>query len=213
LIYHLARFLASLIIKGYLDLQVEGAENIPADGPAIIAANHISYLDPVVVGVLVPRPVYYMAKAELFAYPGFGLLLRMINAFPVRRGGADRGAIRYACSILKQGKILGLFPEGRRMPGGRLGKAKRGVDLLVKQTEAPVVPVAVEGTDRALPPGAKWLYRHKIRVRVGKPIFFSQFSKSNSRDWGPGGDTNRPGAVVMREISSLMQELRVMARK
>ncbi|MGO0122433.1 lysophospholipid acyltransferase family protein [Desulfothermobacter acidiphilus] len=158
---------AWVVCRIYLQLrrfQVEGRENFPRTGPVIIVANHQSYLDPVALGCALPRRVYYMAKEELFRIPGFGLLLKCLGAFPVKREELDRRALRTALNLLARGQVLGLFPEGTRgQEAGRLLPLQPGAALLALQSGAPVVPVALTGT-------RKW-WGERVEVRIGSPFY------------------------------------------
>ena len=147
-LYRLVRLLLRLIFRVVFRWKVIGADNIPESGPVLVAANHISLLDPPVVGCAVRREISYMAKAELFERPIFRWFLAKLKAFPVRRGKADRTAIRTALEILKQGGVVGLFPEGTRSRTGEMLSPQHGVALLAIKSNAVIVPTAVYGTNR-----------------------------------------------------------------
>lgn len=163
--YSICRALAKLLVL-IMGFRAEGAYRLPAKGPLIIAANHVSNWDPVIVAVSLKRPVYFMAKAELFENPLLSILFNGVHAFPVKRGSADRNAIRKAMDILEQGKVLGIFPEGVRKKVNPDASVHAGVAMLALKTGAPVVPVACIGTEAGFPLG--WL--RPFMVRVGKPI-------------------------------------------
>ncbi len=147
--------------------EVDGRENIPATGPVIICSNHISWSDPPLVGsVAWPRYVHFMAKEELFSIPVLGPIFRMVKAFPVKRDSADRRAIKKALEVIKNGEILGLFPEGTRSRTAELLPPQPGVGLITHKSGAVVVPVAIIGPYRPFKP---------IRVRIGKPLDFSEY--------------------------------------
>jgi glycerol-3-phosphate dehydrogenase (NAD(P)+) len=154
----------------YLRMQRIGREHLPRSGPLLLASNHRSFLDPFVIGTLVRRPVYYMAKRELFEKRWQAVLLNALGAFPVDRGTGDSDAMDTARAILARGDCVVVFPEGTRVRPGPLGQPRRGVGRLALETGAPVVPVAVIGSD-AVRRG--WRIRpRKVRLRVGRPLCF-----------------------------------------
>jgi 1-acyl-sn-glycerol-3-phosphate acyltransferase len=153
-------------------LKVIGAENVPKIGGVIIAPNHISNIDPPAVGMGPSRPVHFMAKEELFHPAIFGAWMRGVGAFPVRRGAGDRKAIRQALDYLEKGEILCLFPEGTRSPDGKLQKAELGIGMFALKSRAPVVPLAIIGTDKVLPNRGKGLHFHQITLAYGRPMTF-----------------------------------------
>jgi glycerol-3-phosphate dehydrogenase (NAD(P)+) len=161
----------------YLRLQRIGREHLPRSGPLLLASNHRSFLDPFVIGTLVRRPVYYMAKRELFEKRWQAVLLNALGAFPVDRGAGDSDAMDTARAILARGDCVVVFPEGTRMRPGPLGQPRRGVGRLALETGAPVVPVAVIGSD-AVRRG--WRIRpRKVRLRVGRPLRFPTVEHSS----------------------------------
>jgi 1-acyl-sn-glycerol-3-phosphate acyltransferase len=143
--------------------RVSGRHNVPVTGGVILAANHVSLADPPLVGCFAPRPIHYLAKEELFRPPGFGWLIRQVNAIPLKRGAGDVGALRTAQKILKAGGAVILFPEGTRQKSGRFGPARPGVGLLAALAKVPVVPVYVGGSQ-----GLRRLAR--LQVAYGQPL-------------------------------------------
>src|SRR5215210_4810167 len=169
LVYWLVRAVLQPFFHLYFRLSRIGREHVP-DGPVIIAANHRSFLDPFVIATIARRPMYYVAKEELFRYRALAWLLNSLGAFPVRRGAGDQDMIDTAKAILARGDAVLIFPEGTRIRPGSLGRPRRGVGRLALETGAPVVPVAVIGTE-AIRKG--WRIRpHKVRIRVGRPLTF-----------------------------------------
>nr|WP_279231720.1 lysophospholipid acyltransferase family protein [Thermus thalpophilus] len=151
--------------------RVEGAENVPQEGPVILAANHLSILDPIAIGAGVRRPVSFLARADVFRLPLLAWLLPRLYAIPVERGQSDLSAIKSALRALERGMAFGIFPEGTRSRTGKLQPFKTGVAAIALRTGSPVVPVAVIGTDKAWPVGRKlFRLRRPIRVVYGKPI-------------------------------------------
>jgi 1-acyl-sn-glycerol-3-phosphate acyltransferase len=179
ILYGFVRVTFQAFFHIYFRLQRIGREHVPAKGPVIIAANHRSFLDPFVIACMARRPMYYVAKQELFMRRWQAWVLNALGAFPVKRGESDADMVATAKAILARGDIVLIFPEGTRVRPGALGKAKRGVGRLVLETGAPVVPVAIIGTE-AIRRG--WRIRpHKVRVRAGRALRFPQV-ENPSRD-------------------------------
>lgn len=145
-LYPAGRVVCSAVLYTYFRQKVEGKERVLRTGPFVVAANHVSYLDPVVLGVACPRPIHFMAKAELFHIPVLGFLIRELGAFPVQRGVADRQAIRRALHILKDGGVVGVFPEGTRNRQGEMLDPQGGAALIALKAGVPVLPVGIWGT-------------------------------------------------------------------
>lgn len=155
-IYRRTRILCRMSIACIGKLNIVGKENIPATGPVILASNHRAHVDPPYLSMVSDRQIYFMAKEELFTTNDrFGKFILQLGAFPVRRGEADRAALRMAISLLKQGHALAIFPEGTRSFDDTLLPAEKGFALIAKQTGAPIVPIALEGTHRVLPKGTE----------------------------------------------------------
>lgn len=165
MIYNIIKALFWLIYTCIFPTKVSGTENIPREGAVILAANHLSNWDPVLVGVFAPRYLVYMAKQELFRVPILKNILHSVHSVPVRRGAADRSAIKAALNTLKDQGCICLFPEGTRSKDGRLHKGEHGVALLAAKSKAAVVPVAIEGTFNIRP------FR-RLHITYGKPIYF-----------------------------------------
>lgn len=178
-------------------LNVQGGGNLPAEGPVILAANHRSYLDPVVLALASRRPVAYMAKAELFKIPLLGPLIRALYAFPVHRGAGDRAALRAAGEVLARGGVLGIFPEGTRQPGPGLGPAQPGAALLALKGSAPIVAAALVGTDRPFVRRVGLPWPGRIRVRMGAPIVPKEAPEDRR------AERERLTAELMRSLAEL----------
>jgi len=162
--------------------QTEGVENVPAEGPAILASNHLSYADWLFMPLTVPRRVTFVAKAEYFTTPGIkGWFQRLFfsgsGQVPIDRSGASaaEGALVTAKRVLAQGDLFGIYPEGTRSHDGRLYRGKTGVARLALETGVPVIPVAVVGTDVVAPPGKKFGSFTRPVVRFGEPLDFERY--------------------------------------
>jgi 1-acyl-sn-glycerol-3-phosphate acyltransferase len=167
-VYWPLRALLMPVFLVYLRMKRIGREHLPRTGPLLLASNHRSFLDPFVIGMLLRRPVYYMAKRELFERRWQAWILNALGAFPIDRGAGDRDAMDTARAILERGDCVVVFPEGTRVRPGPLGEPKRGVGRLALETGAPVAPVAVIGSD-AVRRG--WRIRpRRVRLRVGAPL-------------------------------------------
>ncbi|MGC8876056.1 lysophospholipid acyltransferase family protein [Thermus sp.] len=192
--WRLARFLLHLLF-GY---RVEGAERVPQVGPVILAANHLSILDPIAIGAGVRRPVSFLARADVFRLPFLSWLLPRLYAIPVERGTGDLSAVKSAIRALEKGMAFGIFPEGTRSRSGKLQPFKTGVAAIALRAGASVVPVAVIGTEEAWPVGKKlFRLRRPIRVVYGEPIPVPRKSKV----------THQELENLTREIEARVREL------
>lgn len=197
LVYWLVRGLFQPFFHVYFRLSRVGREHIPATGPVIFAANHRSFLDPFVIATMARRPMYYVAKKELFSQRLQGWFLNSLGAFPIDRGHADEDAMGTARQILERGDCVLIFPEGTRVRPGALGRPKRGVGRLALETGAPVVPVAVIGTE-AIRRG--WRIRpHKVRIRAGRPLQFPQVERPSAQLAGAVTDRIWPNVMLQWE--------------
>ncbi|MCW1928204.1 lysophospholipid acyltransferase family protein [Bhargavaea beijingensis] len=189
--YHFAKSVVYGVLKPLYRLDVKGTEHFPQEGGALVCANHISELDPPVVGITAPRPINFMAKAELFEAPILKNLLPNLHVFPVKRGLSDRNAIRTAVSLLKGGQVVGMFPEGTRSKDGTLGQGMSGAGFFaLKGGDAVVVPCAIIGPYRPF---------RKVKVRYGKPLDITPFRE------------RKAGAEEVTE--AIMQEIRLLIEK
>ena len=166
--YLIAAAVVKPLMRTWFRIRLEGEEHIPEAGPVILASNHRSNMDPVLLASAVRRPVAFMAKAELFVGP-LGWIMRWIGQFPVRRGGIDREALRRTDAILARGSMLGLFPEGTRGDGG-FSAVHPGLAYIVVRQRCPVLPVAIFGTERVRR-RLGWLpFASPVRIVIGPAI-------------------------------------------
>jgi 1-acyl-sn-glycerol-3-phosphate acyltransferase len=173
-LYAVLKPLVRALMRLLFRLEGRGSEHVPRNGPVLLVANHSSFLDPPLVGGVAPRPLSFMAKAELFRVPLLGPLISRLNARPVRREGADASALRTALRILQEGGVLLMFPEGTRGPEGMLREPKPGAAMLAVLSGAAVVPVFIQGSGRAWPRGQRLPRPAKVIVTFGKPFTFER---------------------------------------
>ena len=162
--YAWVRYPVKWLYKIFYDFHIEGIENIPQDRPVVLASNHRSYADPVILTMPMKLPVSYMAKEELFHNKLFGWFIRKLGAFPVTRGAGDMSVIDDSINILRSGRNLVIFPEGTRSKGGKVGKGKTGVAMIAAKSGVDVVPCGIVFE------GEKLHFRSKLTLRFGKPI-------------------------------------------
>ena len=199
-LYYLGRAFFRAIFRLMGRWRICGKENVPPSGGLILAPNHVSYVDPPLAGSAIGRKVWFMAKSELFKIPILGLILPRVCAFPVKRGRPDRQALRAALQLLSAGQVVTIFPEGTRSPDGELQKPELGVALLALRSGAPVLPMALIGSDRLLPQHSPIPRFAKVTVRIGRPLHFSQ-EDSPSRE-----TMERVAGEVMCSLASLLAQ-------
>jgi 1-acyl-sn-glycerol-3-phosphate acyltransferase len=170
--YRIAAMVVKPLMRTWFRIRLEGHDHIPEAGPVILASNHRSNMDPVLLASAVERPVAFMAKAELFVLP-LGWILRWIGQFPVRRGGIDREALRRTDAVLARGSMLGLFPEGTRGDGD-FSAIHPGLAYIVVRQRCPVLPVVISGTERVRRRFGWLPFASPVRIVIGPPIDLPQ---------------------------------------
>jgi len=193
-LYDFASGLIRVLVRTLWRAKVFGVENVPLDGPLIVACNHVSYLDPPGMGCFCPRRISYMAKKELFEMPLLGPLIRGLGAYPVDRAGSAAAAVKRSLEVLRSGGAVGIFPEGTRNRSGEI-QPQTGVALLASLAGAPVVPACIAGSERAA-------RLAQIKVAFGSPLTLPAGRKA-TRD-----DLAKFTADVMSAIQALGAELR-----
>ena len=187
-LYPFGRALCNGLLFPVYQYKVIGKENVPSEGGVLLCSNHISNFDPPTVGIAAPRQVHFMAKEELFSAPILGKILPHVNAFPVKRGMSDREALRKALAILKEGKVLGLFPEGTRSKTGELGEGLAGAGFFALRSDAHIVPCAIIGPYKPF---------RRLKVVFGKPINFDEHRKNKI-------SAEEATNIIMNEIQQLI---------
>ena len=188
-----------LYLKVFNKFIIKGQDNVPKDNSVVLVANHVSLWDPVILACSVERVVHFMAKEELFRVPILGRIIRNLNAFPIKRGKPDRGALRNASELLKKGNALGLFPEGTRSRNGELRSFQPGAALFALRSNAPIVPMALIGTKSTFPMSL----RGKITVNIGRPLVYPHlYGKKIST-----ADLERVTDDIIESITWLMKDV------
>lgn len=178
--YYLANWVLRHVFWLLMRIEVEGEEHVPPEGPLIVAINHMSLMDPPLIGAFFPRDLEMMAKVELFRRPVIGWVVRHYGAFPVHRGEADLRALKHAMRALRAGHAILMAPEGTRSKTHQLQRGKEGVALVAVRTGAPVLPVALYGQEN-------WwrdllrLRRPRVHIRIGEPIPVERNRKADRR--------------------------------
>jgi 1-acyl-sn-glycerol-3-phosphate acyltransferase len=190
--YRIAAAVVKPLMRSWFRIRLEGHEHVPDEGPVILASNHRSNMDPVLLASAVERPVAFMAKAELFVGP-LGWIMRWIGQFPVRRGGIDREALRRTDAVLARGSMLGLFPEGTR-GDGTFSSVHPGLAYIVVRQRCPVLPVVISGTERVRRRFGWLPFASPVRIVIGPPVDL------------PEGASDRAGRRAASEV--LQQRLR-----
>jgi len=188
--YSFAKKVVYLIFKPLYRIEIIGVEHFPKDEGVLLCANHIHNFDPPVVGITAPRPVVFMAKEEIFRVPILKTIVKKLNAFPVKRGMSDREALRKGIAVLKEGKVLGIFPEGTRSKTGELMKGMAGVGFFALRTDAAVVPCAIIGPYK--------IFR-KLKVVYGKPIDLAKLKEEKK-------NAEEVTEVIMSHIQELLTQ-------
>lgn len=172
--YKFFRYICYLLLHLFWFIKIEEEEPLKNEGPYILAANHVSYLDPIVLGVAFKRQVIFIAKKEIFEVPIIGLIVKSLGAIPVDRKKTNPVSMKRSLSLLKNGYVLGIFPEGTRSLDGELLKFNMGMVKIALNTESPIVPIGIVGTFDIFPSKSripKFLERKKITIHFGKPMY------------------------------------------
>lgn len=180
-IYRWAHRLTYLFCKIMGHIETDGVDNIPREGGVLLVSNHISLLDPVIVGSAANREIHFMARSNVFDVPFLGRLISIFNAYPVNRGKPDLGALRKTITHLKGGNAVLIFPEGTRSFDGKIGKAHDGACFIAQRANVPTIPVYHKGAEKMMPRGSKRIRRAKLSVTFGNPIDFSDIVESDIR--------------------------------
>ena len=179
-VWQTLQWICQNILAFWLEFRARGIENLPP-GPALLIANHQSFLDPLLIGLPLQRPVCFLARDSLFKVPVIGWILRSTYVMPIRREAAGTESLRVSLKRLEDGYLVGIFPEGTRSRDGRLGIMKPGFVALVRRAQVPLIPVAVSGSFEAMPRGAFFLRPKTVRVVFGTPISVEELAAFQGR--------------------------------
>lgn len=200
-LYHLFKWsVVSPVFHAYFRGRIEGAQHVPQQGPLVVVSNHASDFDPPILSACVWRPVAYMAKEELFRVPLLKQAIQLYGAYPVRRGAADRSAIRSAIAALEEGWAVGIFLQGTRTQDGRITAPKLGAALIAAKAQAPLLPVCLWGTQAIFRKGSSFPHPVPLTVRIGQPI-------------PPPASTDHPTlATVTQQCATVINALHTLGR-
>ena len=199
LVYFTGYWISKIVAKSLFRYRAYGRENIVENGPAILAMNHESYLDPPLAGICCKREIYYLARKTLLQWPILGPIFPKLNVIPVDQERADSAALKAVIRLLRAGHSTVIFPEGSRTPDGKLLPAQPGLGLIIAKTLAPVVPMRIFGAHAAFPRGGKPRLFRKITISIGEPMRFTE------SDLSPGGRElyQRLSERVMERIAAI----------
>ena len=199
-LFCLSRVVLQFLFRVFHRWELHGGSHVPPTGGCLLAANHVSFLDPPALGCAAPgRVVRFMARDTLFKKGLGAWFMNGVAAFPISRDRGDVGALKKCIQLLRNGDCVGIFPEGTRSRDGRPGEAKAGIGFLIIAAGVPVVPAFIDGTYSALPRGALWPTPRKIQVFIGPPIQPEEFAK-----YGKGRESYALVAkLVMDRIKAL----------
>lgn len=194
--YKILMPIAKIVVKLMYGVKYVGLENVPKNGGFILASNHVSFFDPVIIGSCGARTMHFMAKYELFQKPFLGTLFKHLNAFPVKRGSSDKRSVEYAIKIVEEQGVIGIFPEGTRSKDYKPSQGKAGVALIAKVTGADVLPVSVYSAGEKLRP-----FKTKVTVRFGKVIPNSELGMEK----GTSSELKNATRKIMGDITELWE--------
>jgi 1-acyl-sn-glycerol-3-phosphate acyltransferase len=201
--YAVCQFVARVLFVAIFGIRVYHRDRLPREGGVLVVSNHQSFLDPILAAVGMPRPFHPMARETLFRFPPFALVIRSLNAFPVRRASADLGAIREALRRLKAGQVVLMFPEGTRTRDGSIGRLQGGPITIAARAGVPVMPIVIDGAFESWPRTHRLPRPHQIRVACGEPL---------SAEDAAAGDPDALMEALRGRMLELQTELRRLRR-
>ena len=204
ILFKLMQFILRVIFNLLYRVEKIVLHKVPRNGKFIICSNHISYLDPVVIGAYIPRCVYFMAKKELYNNKFLSSLVTFLNAFPVERQAFNRKAFSISFEVLKDGNVLGLFPEGTRSTDGVLRGGKKGTGFIAAASNTPILPVAISGTNKIIQKPYRRIFFPRVKLIVGDIIDIKDILKEHSKKEAISIIVDR----TMKEISKIYNKIK-----
>lgn len=175
MLYRISQFIARCIFKLYFRLRIVGCENIPTEEPCIIVANHVSFLDPLLICAIVPRVIHYITYASFYYNSLLHWYCKRVYCIPIKKKGNDISALKQALRLLKKGEIVGIFPEGQRSVTGKLKEGLPGTSLIALRANVPILPVGIHGAYEAFPKGSKFPKPKLITLIFGEPFSLEDY--------------------------------------
>lgn len=201
MVYEISRSIAKVIAQFYFRVHVVGLEHIPVQGPCLLVANHTSFLDPFVIGATVPRIIHYITYAFFYYHPAFHWFCKRAHCIPVKKEGNDVSALKQTLRLLKQGEIVGIFPEGARSDNGKIGKTEPGTALIALKSNVPILPAGIQGAYEAFPKGTRFPKPRRITVSFGPPFFLADYVRNTEKM--SAEFQQEAMQVIMRKIAGL----------
>ncbi|PIE32765.1 1-acyl-sn-glycerol-3-phosphate acyltransferase [candidate division KSB3 bacterium] len=201
MLYKISQFFVRIFVTLYFRLKVEGLESVPKQGPYLIVANHASFLDPILIGAVVPRIIHYITYAFFYYHRAIHWYCKRVFCIPIKKEGNDIATFKKALRLLRQGELVGIFPEGARSHTGKLAQAQPGVALIALKAGVPIIPVGIRGTYEAFPTGARFPKPSPVTLTFGEPFSLDEFLASGQK---PSGEVQVKAAErIMEKIAEL----------
>lgn len=202
--YRIAQILGRMVLRLYFRIRIEGYDNIPDKGGHIIVANHVSFLDPVLICAYTLRAVHFLTYAMYYDMRGLHWFLKRMHAIPVKKDGKDISALKKALRLLRAAELVGIFPEGERSLTGQLGEGSPGVALMALKAGVPILPIGVIGAYEAFPRGANFpRFRSPITLRYGRPFRIGDELHRLEHEENDDDFQQRVTGVIMQKIADL----------
>jgi 1-acyl-sn-glycerol-3-phosphate acyltransferase len=193
-----------VVCRSYLRVYCEGVDNIPDEGACLVVSNHVSGLDPFLIGAMIDRPIHYVAKTEIYKTPIITWILNSLGTVPIDRSVLDVSAARQVLQLLRAGELVGIAPEGTRSRTGKTLPFTHGATKLALHTRTPLVPAAIHGTYELMPPGAKYFRPGRVYIKFGKLFDLSESYNEPRTSELVGENT----AIIRRKIVELLEQTR-----